>query len=301
MTGRPLTPWLWSATMIAVVGLIAAGVVAFTERGDAPPALISEPVSPKASVGGEPLQIAGSGSNLPLTTLLVEAFRRTFPDVRVELHESIGSSGAFRATRDGAIDIGLVSRPARSGEEEGLRRIPYAATEAVFAVHPSVPDRTISKERLLNVYGGQRGYWNDGSVITVLQREKGDSSHRAVEAEWPEFASVNEDAWKRERLRVIYSDQAMHQALIEVKGAMGLCDASALAISKSPLVRLTVEGEGPFSKEFAFVVVPNPGDGVRRFLDFALGERGREIVEEAGATPIPRALDSDAGTFDGGS
>ena len=53
----------------------------------------------------------------------------------------------------------------------------------------------------LAIYGGERTTWSDGSPIVVLQRERGDSSHRVVADKVPGFAEANEAAWERGAFR----------------------------------------------------------------------------------------------------
>ena len=65
-----------------------------------------------------------------------------------------------------------------------------------MAAHPSVPDRDITSEVLVQLYDGKRDTWSDGSRVVVLQRESGDSSHRSVTRVLPAFDEVNRRAYE---------------------------------------------------------------------------------------------------------
>src|ERR1700704_6586574 len=84
--------------------------------------VLAATVVPSDSIGaGEPaappLIFAGSGTNLPITRLLVEAFRQHHPENSIEVPASLGSTGGIRAVADGVIALGLISRPLKSQEQ----------------------------------------------------------------------------------------------------------------------------------------------------------------------------------------
>src|SRR4051812_8497016 len=135
-------PLLWALVALGLASMIAAGALILlrVERGPPPPLLAQPPGGSTAKIGPVPpppddsLGLAGSGSNLPLTYLLVEAFRARNPQSKVIVHESIGSSGGVRAVRDGAVGVGLISRPLTAEEEGyGLTVTPYARVAVVVA------------------------------------------------------------------------------------------------------------------------------------------------------------------------
>ena len=96
--------------------------------------VLAATVVPSGSIGaGEsaapPLIFAGSGTNLPITRLLVEAFRQHHPEYLIEVPASLGSTGGIGATVEGAIALGLISRPLKSQEQAlGLTSVSYART-----------------------------------------------------------------------------------------------------------------------------------------------------------------------------
>ncbi|MCA9701463.1 MAG: substrate-binding domain-containing protein, partial [Myxococcales bacterium] len=188
----------WSLALAGSALLMVAGLflVRWVEQGPTPPYLQGDgleapgkaAVHERAPKPGNLLRLAGSGSNLPLTRALADAFVATRPWLRIRVHESIGSGGGIKAIDDQVIEIGLASRPLKEREQQlGLVAVPYARVAVVVAANPSVPVRSVAREELLDYWGKRRTHWDDGSPVVVLQREPGDSSHLAAAKAIPGF------------------------------------------------------------------------------------------------------------------
>lgn len=265
--------------ILAVGGAIA--LVLDVELGPTPP--VARAIARHLEEDGT-IDFAGSGSNLPLTEVLLAAYTSRHSDARVRLHEGIGSTGAIRAIRDGAIDVGLVSRALDADDREGLTVIPYARVEVVLGAHPGVPPDRISTRDLIDLYAGRT---RSDLPRLVIQRERGDSSHRAVDRALPAFAEVNEHAWQGRLHRVVFSDESMIQALLETPGAAGLVDRGRLVVRRVPLRVIDVEGLDA-EKELSFVV-RRMDPSLRAFIDFCLGDEGRAIIATSGYEPAGEA------------
>ncbi|MFV8750278.1 substrate-binding domain-containing protein [Nannocystaceae bacterium ST9] len=303
-TGR-MRGWAWagalaSAALLVVIGILA---ISWVEQSPLPPFVTGEP-----PISGEPLgspkpanllRVAGSGSNLPLTRELADAFEATRPWQRVRVHESIGSGGGIRAALDRAIDIGLISRPLKSSEaDKGLIAIPYARVAVVFAANPSVPVRGLTRAMVLDLYSGKQTHWDDGSPAVVLQREPGDSSHLAAHQVIPGFETIDQQAWDQRRFRVLFNDRSMQEALLSTPGAIGLFDSGLATIQELPLAVLEFEGKRareeavrtgsyPLFKDLAFVYVEDDPDPlVLEFIAFVFSADGQRIITESGYVPI---------------
>jgi phosphate transport system substrate-binding protein len=295
----------WSLSLVGAALLVLTGalLIRYVESGPLPPYLDSN-ISPSAAVPPPPkpanfLRLAGSGSNLPVTNALANAFMARRPWLRVRVHESIGSGGAVDATLDRAIDIGLISRPLKPGErDEGLVAISYARVAVVVAAHPSVPLRKITRAELLDLYSGRETFWEDGSPVELLKREPGDSSHLAMYAVVPEFEAVDAEAWASERGRTLLTDRAMQEALIMTPGAIGLFD-QGLAVSQDlPISVLEFEGlrpneesvrsgAYPIYKDLAFVLPSDDPDPLAtEFISFVFSQEGQELIRDSGYVPL---------------
>ncbi len=310
-TTLPLTrrvPLLWTLVAIAIAALTstAAIVMLRAERGprpsflDAQPAITAAaPVAPRSR--GATLVLAGSGSNLPLTRALVDAFLARRPETKIVVPESIGSSGGVRAVRDGAIDLGLISRPMNADEAKlGLTVTPYARVAVVVAANPSVPDACVASGALPMMWAGEQARWSDGSRVIVLQRESNDSSFLAVSRRVPGLDAENEAAFSESRWRVLYDDRSMQEALMATDSAAGIFDLGAIVAQRLPIKVLCVDGvtpsldgvmsgKYPYFKDLAFVT-SGPSEGLRaELLAFAASPEGRAIATSLGYIPLPLA------------
>jgi len=305
---------LWAAVIgvLAAVVLSAGAVVgdldatqpwhAQAERGDwGTLEKLGGEGSPDGDGDQQVVRLAGSGSNLPLTRELAEAFMRRWPSKRVIVFESVGSTGGIRAASDGVVDLGLVSRPLRPAEDGlGLVVIPYARVAVAAVANLDVPDQGLSQSELVDVFAGERRRWENGAPIVVLQRERGDSGHAAVDRALPDFAAVNDRAYREERWRVVYNDRAMYETLVSTPGAVGLFDVGATQTQALALKVLELDGVAPseanlrsgrypFAKDLSFVSVEQPSGLAGEFVDFVRSSDGQALIRQRGYIPLVAA------------
>ncbi len=298
---------LWVGVAFVLVGALAAAALLLGDLLRADPVPFHAGVVPADSPlylrsTHRPrgvLHLAGSGSNLPLTRALGELCEAEHPDLHVVVFDSIGSTGGIQAAYDDVIDLGLISRPLREPELAlGLYTAPYARVPVVFAVNLAVPDESLTLNDLLEIYAGRKTTWSDGSPIVVLQRERGDSSHAAVEARLPGFAAVNEAAYREARWRVVDSDAAMQEALSITVGAVGVFDLGAIVLQRLPVRPLRIDGfdpseatvqsgRYPFSKDLAFVTLEQPAGPVAELLRCVDAPPARKLMRASGYIPLP--------------
>jgi len=268
-------------SVLLVLGTLAVsvGLIIVDARGGVQPRFRTDHARPPSLKKSGALVIAGSGSNVPITRRLAHAFQVANPGVDVVVHDSIGSTGGVRAVSDGVIDVGLMSRPLRAGEGEGLSTARYARVAVVIAAHPDVPQRDLTAAGLVDIYSGKRKQWSNKHKVVVIQRERGDSGHRAVAAAIPEFGKVNEDAWRRGLFRVVYSDRAMEAALFATSGAVGISDAGVIKVQGLALRTLPLSG---VTKELSFVWRGALSASAARFVAFVASAEGVRILREGG-------------------
>lgn len=268
---------IWS--VVAVIVAIVTGPVCV--RQDSTPGAPSEQrcVSTVRRPAG--LLLAGSGTNLSLVSRIVERYREANPASHVRLLGSIGSGGAGRAVVDGAIDLGLSSRPLSADERPlGLRTTPLARVPITVAAHPSVQTHALTRQRLIQIYRGEIDHWADGSEIVPLLREPGDSSRRMFTQTLPGFEAAMADAFGERRGRVCYTDAEMRDALLEVPGALGFLDLGTIRLERLPLRLLSLDGieptpdavltgRYPHVKPLSWLTLGPPAGEVARLIEFA--------------------------------
>jgi phosphate transport system substrate-binding protein len=222
----------------------------------------------KANIKLSPhLIFAGSGSNLEITRLLAKEFSKSHPTkFKIDVPASIGSKAAIQAAADGAITVGMISRPLNEQEKKlGLTVVPYAQTASVFTAHPSVADNNITSAELIKIYKGTKNKWQDGQEIIVLTREEGDSSITLLEKKIPEFKEVFAQSNRDRRWTTLYKNQQMNSVLAKTPYAIGLADVGTLAAERlssikvlnfnsvAPTLENVANGKYPLIKSLAFV------------------------------------------------
>jgi phosphate transport system substrate-binding protein len=307
-----LSGLLWAVVIAVALGLCGAWVWLFAaaDRAALP---TTDPVAarialPPHTSRTDPVVIAGSGSNIPVTRLLARAHcasragQEPTPGEACEVlvAESIGSAGGVSAAADGTIDVGLISRPLKGPEEAlGLTVLPYAQAEVVLAVNAAVPKtEPVDLARFARILRGDDRQWSNGERIAPLVREQGDSTHLIASALSPAFKQANQEALRRGAVRVLYSDRDMCDALRTTPGAVGLTDRGLAVTEALPVTLFPLDPgasqEGRPQKVLAFVLKRGePGRGaerpaVRAFLDFVKSAEAHAILTAHGYAPIPR-------------
>jgi phosphate transport system substrate-binding protein len=235
----------------------------------------------------ETLIFAGCDANIPLTRLLARAFMQRHPEVSIQL-ETVGSTNGVALTAAGAVQIGLVSRRLRASEEGlGLAFRPYAMTAVIIGADPDVPDVTLAATDLLSFYRGMKHQWASGREIVLLTREEGDSSIVSLKESLPGFADAYAAESHPRHWTVLYSEPAMHEALLTVPFALGLSDLGTITIERLPILENITSGRYPFTKTLGLVwhedTLPDSGQA---FVEFVQSDDGAGILTSHGYLPV---------------
>ena len=264
-------------------------------QGDpAPPATL-----PAAVITPEPgaIRLMGSGAMEPLARALAAAWREAGEGWPVRVEPSVGSGGGVRATVDGAIDLGMISRPLAPDErQDGLSIQPVARDAVVIAANRSVGIDGLTRETLLALYAGHATQFADGQRAVVLLRDGKESANQALERLAPELGPIRQEAYRLGRLRVLYHDDAMGEALATTPGGIGVFDLGAIVTWRLPLKILALDGVTPSAetladgswkatRELALVFRRDRRARVERFLAFVSSPTGRRITRACGYLP----------------
>jgi phosphate transport system substrate-binding protein len=252
--------------------------------GDPPP---PPPSTATAVLAPRPeLLAAGSGALTPLAMALAHEVS-TGTGQRIHVEPSIGSGGGIAATRDGAIDLGLVSRPLRPEEAAGLERVDLARDAVVLAAAADFPFDDLSSAEIHRLYRGELG------GLTLLLRDESESANAALESTLPGLTDERRTSAASGRFRVLDHDDAMALALASTPRAVGVF---SLAAVRPPLRALRLDGVTPSSDALAretwravrtlgVVFRPERRDRVAPFLALAGSERGRALIRSLGYLP----------------
>ncbi len=252
-----------------------------------------------AEAAPKTLVFAGSGSNLAVTRVLAKVYMGRHPAIRIEIPASIGSKGGIRAVAEGAIDVGLASRPLKADERRlGLAVRPYARTAVVIGVHPTVEESGITADTLLGILTGHQTQWNNRQEIVVLIREPGDSSIWVLEKGIPGFKEVFQDAWTSRRWIALFSDQKMNRMLAGTPHAIGITDLGSITAGNWAIKPLAFDGVLPSVQNidsqayrltkllrFVFHGERLPPEAAE-FMDFVHSADGKDLLRHNGYAPI---------------
>ena len=253
----------------------------------------------QATVLSQNFTIAGSGSNLAVTTKLAEAYKAK-TGIDIQMPTSIGSGGAINAVQAGSLELGMISRPLTAEERgAGLQELPYTRVAVAFAANASAPDTNLSTTEVIEILKGTKTTWSDGTKIFVHVREPKDSSNLILYDLMPAYNDTLFNAYQNKRWEVLYRDSDMAAALANTKGAFGLITSADAVVNKPQIKVLSLDGVEPTVgnihsgkykavKELSFVCKGKQSDRVASFLAFVYSPEAQRLLNEWGGFPIER-------------
>lgn len=260
---------------------------------------VKENKSPPQQVAAAGLVVAGSGSNIVLTRHLAAEYSRQSGN-EIVVPGSIGTTGAIKATHEGAIKLGLASRSLTAREQEqGLKQIHYAAVGLAVVVNPSVQETELDSHTLTQIYAGKKTTWNNGAAISALCMYEADSTNEVLTRHIAGFSAALKTALAKNDWKVLYSDAAMLETLIRTPHSIGFVDSVVLAEKTGQLkplkfngVAMTNEniqtGEYPLKKDLYFIYQGTLSDEAKPFVDFCLSDAGSQVILSYAAAPVRR-------------
>jgi phosphate transport system substrate-binding protein len=251
-------------------------------------------LAPGALPAAETLVIPGSGSMQSLVRDLAAAFNAANRNVVVEVPDSIGTGGGFKAVGEGTATIARVGR--RPGEKEaayGLEFQVFALQPVVFAAHPGVGVKTLTKSQSRDLFAGKIANWKElGGAdlpVVVIGREPGETNYQLIRKTFEE--------WKDLRLApsavVAKTDQEMVELIATRAGAVGfnviseVLDRGLKPLAIGPTVHTDLTY--PLLIEAVFVYKPGALAGAAKaFVDFVFSEQGAKLIKAGYAFPKRR-------------
>jgi phosphate transport system substrate-binding protein len=241
-------------------------------------------------------------------------------EARIEI-AAHGSKTAFEGLKYGKCDIGMASRPIKDDEWTALKPVMgdlrSNGSEFVLAldgiaviVHPSNPIKTVSISQLADIFSGSITDWSQlggsNGAITIYARDENsgtwDFFKDAVLKKYGKTLTGNslrlEDS-KKLSASIAGNPNAIGFIGLNYVGsnkALSLSDVGVQARKPSPL---TVKTEDYILSRRLFLYAPETSKNplVARFIDFATGTAGQQIVASIGLVnldPTPIIQSSDA-------
>ena len=254
--------------------------------GDPPP---PPPSTASAVLAPRPeLLAAGTGALTPLAMALAhEVWSGTGLRVRVE--PSIGSGGGIAATRDGAIDLGLVSRPLRPEEAAGLERVDLARGRRGPRRRARLPARRPLLRRGPPPLPGRAPRAHPAPPRRGRVRQRRPRGHpprprrRAPQPPLPAAASA---CWTTTTRWRSPSPPPPGPSACSPSPRSGLPSARCASTASLPRTTRSRRGTWRAVRTLGVVFRPERRDRVAPFLALASSERGRALIRSLGYLPV---------------
>ncbi len=259
------------------------------------------------------LDITGSNTVTPVTTIFAEAFMSMYPGVNISV-SGPGSGAGIAALINRTTDICQSSRSIRESEINqaagaGVDVVKTrVATDAIAViVHPSNPVSELTIQQLSDIYSGKITNWSevggDDKTIVVLSRDTNSGTHvyfKEAVVQMRGLPGEDRDLEYGERAQFLPSTSV---GVSEVAGnpngifyiGLGYLDDSVKALG----VKSTEEGEAvipsletaldntyQIARGLFYYTDGQPAGLIKEFIDFALSDQGQQIVEDVGFVPV---------------
>jgi phosphate transport system substrate-binding protein len=243
------------------------------------------------------LMIGGAGSMIPLMQTLAKGNQgKNAADVIEIMPASLGSGGGIKATEAGRLGIGLTGRPLKPEERGKLVYRSLGVMPVVLAVHAEVAVTGLSQAQVCAIYSGKVHSWKElggpDVKIVALTRNEDDSDKEALRQHMACYRDLKESA----DVVVLTKGSDLTTALATRPGTIGLTTLGSVLKGQGRFKAVALDGVAPslesarggtykMVKEFAVVTSGEPAGVAKRFLEFAAGNEGQQIMTEAGLAP----------------
>lgn len=247
----------------------------------------------------ESLRMGGTGAGLQLLELIGEAYAASNPGVTVEIVPSLGTSGGIQALADGAIAIGVASRPLKPEEAgRGLREVATARTPFLLVTSQANPEPFQANE-VAGAFGGEKTEWLDKEPIRIVLRPETESDTRLLKKYFPGMSGALARARLRPEIPVAATDQDNATAAEDTKGSLTSAslvqirtetrDLRAISIDGvAPTLANLESGSYPYEKTLHFLISDTGGPMAKGFAEFLKSQAAAAIMIDAGILPVGR-------------
>lgn len=154
--------------------------------------------------GAETFAIVGAGGPQGVLRAAAAAFAKANPGVTIEVPDSVGTGGGYKAVGEGEAAMGRVGRPAKGKEVEyGLEYVPFAKSPAVFFTHPGVTVKGLTAAQTVSLFSGKATSWKDvggpDEKVRIVTRQPGGPAH------WRRTSSSRSSGATRKRRKACHA------------------------------------------------------------------------------------------------
>ncbi|HFD32206.1 MAG TPA: hypothetical protein ENJ28_05805 [Gammaproteobacteria bacterium] len=246
---------------------------------------------------GQKIIIAGTGDSQKLLRNIARELESKLKGGKIEIPDTVGSTGGIKALLAGRADLARVARPLLENEKKyNLTYLLFAKNPVVFVTHPSVAQiHNLKIQDIMDIYSAKITNWKSvgdkNHKIYPVTREPGDASVKILLKYRPDF-HVNKKATK-----VIFSNPKTIEALVNHKYTLGFLPLSNVKGTNlrvmnldgiSPTIENVQSGKYPLTMPLGIVYKEKPQGLAKVFIDFLYSKKGQDIILDFGAIPIPR-------------
>jgi len=247
----------------------------------------------------ERIVIDGSTGVMPLAAALAKAFQERQPSVAIDLGSGLGTKARISALATGKIDIALASHGLDVGEITRAGMVVYeiARVPVVFGVNATVSVTDLSDQQVCDLYLGRATSWKafGGQELAIAPRTRPDSE---VDAEVAR-ASIGclRELKMPDAVKVMAKGGDMAKELAATAGAIGMTTMTVVEQSQGKIRAISLNGVAPtpgdverktyrMVRQSFFVVKNPPSPAVAKFIEFARGPQGWQVIGANGAIPV---------------
>ncbi len=268
---------------IIMLGIVLAGMGAYA----------------KSSV----VQIKGSDTILNASQAIVEEYMKTNKKARIAVTGG-GSGVGIASLINKTADIAMASRNIKNSEVEALKKEGINVEEVVLGydgitviINHGNHIKNLDKKTLAGIFAGEITNWKelggDDAKIVVLSRDSSSGTHAYFKEEILRGGDSKSVVEYGQDTLYMPSNQAILQEVAKSKYAIGYIGmgymndtVDSLAVDGvKPTFETVADKTYPIARE-VFWYVDSARDGVtKEVVDFAVSDKGQEIVKEEGFVP----------------
>lgn len=244
------------------------------------------------------LVLTGSSTVAPLAAEIASRFEALHPNTRIDV-QSGGSSRGITDVREGAADVGMVSRGLKETEQD-LQGFAIARDGICLIAHADNPVTSLTEAQVLGIYTGAIERWSEvggaDAPITVVTKAAGRSTlelflhHFGVKA-----SAIDADVVIGDNEQGIKTVAGNPHAIGYVSiGAAEYDAAHAVPIKLlglggvAPSTESVRTGRFPLVRPLTLVTREPPVGLAREFIAYAASAAVRDLVEAQYLVPLER-------------
>ncbi len=241
----------------------------------------------------ETITIPGSGSSQFILRQVAEVFMKANPGIKIDIPDSSGTGGGYKAAGEGTSPLGRVSR--KPNEKEvgyNLTYVLFGKTPVVIATHPGVKVKALTWAQARDLFTGKIANWKEVGgpdlKVRVIARQPNESNFTSIKETIPEWKGLV----LTEKSKMANTDPEMVQFILENEGSVGfitLPDAMEKGLNVPVMGGVkSSDAAYPIFVDMALVHKAGLAGGAKTFVDFLFTPEARGIMKASGAISISR-------------